>query len=147
MTALAPTAKARGTIRPGRRPAWPPPYPISGPVDAAPLSLPTDRDVRHMSPRAMASFSLDLYVEGLLGWEDYTLLAFQPELHPDYETTIGALTGVAAEPDRPRDHIRWWEARLRFEREHPDADRRRLRRTARILALLRRLHRRPHGED
>ena len=52
-------------------------------------------DARHISPRQIAEISMDLYVGGALSWEEYALLAFQPELHPDYERTIGALTGAS----------------------------------------------------
>jgi hypothetical protein len=96
------------------------------------------RNVRHMSPREMAAFGMDLYVDGVLGYEDYALLAFQPELQSDFGTTIGALTGTAASPDRPRDYVRIWEERLRFEQDHSDEDRTCLQRTARILRLLQR---------
>ncbi len=37
---------------------------------------------------------MDLHVAGVLPWEGYAMLAFQPELHPDYDRTVGALIGV-----------------------------------------------------
>ncbi len=91
-----------------------------------------------MTPREMAAFGLDLYVEGILEYEDYALLAFQPELHADFDATIGALTGAAASPDRPRDHVRIWEERLRFEQDHLNEESTCLQRTTRILRVLRR---------
>ena len=68
-------------------------------------------DARAISPRQIAEISMDLYVNGALAWEEYAMLAFQPELHPDYARTIGALTGEPAEPDRPRDFVNQWESR------------------------------------
>ncbi len=96
-------------------------------------------DVRHMSPRRMAEVSMDLYMSGALGWEEYAMLAFQPELHPDYDNTVGALTGEKAEPDRPKDFVAQWEERLAFERKHNAEDEPAVQRTRRIVAVLRRL--------
>ena len=97
-------------------------------------------DARHISPRQIASVSMDLYVNGALGWEEYAMLAFQPELHPDYDKTIGALTGEPAEPDRPRDFVNQWESRLSFEQRYnadqPDI----LARTQRIVDVLKQLN-------
>lgn len=79
------------------------------------------RNIRFISPRDMAELALDLYVAGFLVWDEYAALAFQAELQPGYNQTIGALTGRKAEPDRPRDYIHIWERRLAFERKHmPD---------------------------
>jgi hypothetical protein len=86
----------------------------------------------------MSELSLDLYVAGLLGYEDYAMLAFQPELHPDYDTTIGALTGTRAQPDRPRDFIELWEDRLRFESAHSPENQKLIGRIQHIVHLLRR---------
>lgn len=103
----------------------------------APLGeLIPDTDVRNMSPRQAADLGMDLYVAGVLPWEEYAMLAFQPELHPDFARTIGALTGQKAEPDRPRDFVAIWEDRLAFERQHNAADTRRIDRTERIVTVL-----------
>ena len=89
------------------------------PTAASPLHrVVGEASVRNISPRQMAELSLDLYVAGILSWEDYALLGFQPELHPAYDRTIGALTGETAQPDRPRDHLRVWQERLAFERRY-----------------------------
>ena len=93
-------------------------------------------NLRRFTPREMSELSLDLYVAGLLGYEDYAVLAFQPELHPDYDTTIGALTGTKAQPDRPRDFIELWEDRLRFECTHNPENQKRIGRIQHILQLL-----------
>ena len=96
-------------------------------------------DVRHMSPRQMSELSLNLYVAGYLQWDEYEILAFQPELHPDFDRTIGALTGESASPDRPRDYVVEWEDRYDFElRNNPD-DAKRIERNLRILTLFKKV--------
>ena len=97
-------------------------------------------DLRNFTPREMAELSMDLYVSGVVTWDEYALLAFQPELHPDYDRTVGALTGEKAAPDRPRDFIAEWEERLRFEEEHNGKDRQRVSRTMRILSVLKQMN-------
>lgn len=91
------------------------------------------------SPRAMAELGRDLHAAGVLDNEDYALLAFQPELHPDFDRTVGALTGERADPDRPRDYLGIWEDRLNFERSRTPVDSKLIDRISRILLLLRRL--------
>ncbi|MCR6630786.1 MAG: hypothetical protein NVV74_12455 [Magnetospirillum sp.] len=77
-------------------------------------------DLRHISPRRFAEITHELYVEGSLKWAEYQLVGFPSELHPAYDTTIGALTGQKAEPNRPRDLLAEWENRLDFMRRHAD---------------------------
>jgi hypothetical protein len=80
-------------------------------------------DPRTASPREVAKRSLDLYADGLLEWDDQAVLAFQPELHPDYDRTVGALLETKAAPDTPRDFVVEWERRLVFElRYNPEND-------------------------
>ncbi len=93
-------------------------------------------DIRTLTPRDMVDFSLDLYIEGALSFDEYSLMAFQPELHPGFENTIGALTGERAEPDRPRDYISEWEDRYDFERRFPSGDPKLLQQIDRILGVL-----------
>ncbi|MCW8835992.1 MAG: hypothetical protein OQJ99_06460 [Rhodospirillales bacterium] len=81
--------------------------------------------------------SLDLYLDGAFDYETYALLAFQPELHPDYDRTIGALTGEAPQPDTPRDFIRHWEERLAYERKYGARDESTINRIRRIVDVLR----------
>ena len=95
---------------------------------------------RAISPRQIAEISMDLYVNGALAWEEYAMLAFQPELHPDYARTIGALTGEPAEPDRPRDFVNQWESRLSFERRYNADQPELLARTHRIVDVLKQLN-------
>lgn len=114
----------------------PPPRPAA-PVIALPP--PRDRrprhDLRHISPRGFAEIAHELYVEGSLKWAEYQLVGFPSELHPDYDCTIGALTGQKAEPNRPRDLLGEWEQRVDFMRRYGDPS---LRLAERALDVLRR---------
>jgi hypothetical protein len=94
--------------------------------------------IRSMSPRQMSDMSMNLYVAGYLQWDEYAMLAFQPELHPDFDKTIGALTGEKAAPDRPKDFISEWEERLAFEQRNGE-DQDRLNSTQRILTLFKKI--------
>jgi hypothetical protein len=93
-------------------------------------------DVRAISPRGMVALSAELYFAGHLDHDQYAALAFQAELMPNYDATIGALIGARAEPDRPRDYRQIWKQRLRFEEKHAADDPGPLERTRRILELL-----------
>jgi hypothetical protein len=95
-------------------------------------------DPHHMSPRQFAEWAYDLYLEGVMRWQDYRLAGFPSELHPSFEATIGALTGEKAEPDRPRDMLLEWERRHAFERRHHGRESAAAARCARIIELLRR---------
>jgi hypothetical protein len=87
----------------------------------------------------MAELSLNLFLAGVLTDEEYALLAFQPELHPDFDRTIGALTGERANPDEPRDYVAIWRDRLEFERSRSRPDHDLIGQIQRILFVLRRL--------
>ncbi|MGB0748199.1 MAG: hypothetical protein ACPGO3_05600 [Magnetospiraceae bacterium] len=92
---------------------------------------------RSVSPREATRLALALYRDGALDHGEYILLASQSDLHPEFNRTIGALLGIRARPDFPRDLVAAWEDRVRLERSHgrPDAPVRR--RSERILAVLR----------
>jgi len=96
-------------------------------------------DVRNISPRQIAALSLDFYVTGALSYEEYDMLAFQPELHRDYDQTIGALLGETAAPDQRRDFVKIWEERYEFECHYNGDDRDVMRQTKKILDVLRAL--------
>ena len=101
-------------------------------------------DASHMSPREMAERSQELYAVGLLSWDEYSLLAFQPELHPAYNKTIGALLGEKAEPDRRRNYVAEWWDRLAFERRYNREEPGLVEQTARIAEILDLLSRAAH---
>ena len=101
-----------------------------------PPPQPDKHGFRHFTPRQMVEASMDLYVAGRLTWDEYALLAFQPELHPDFDRTVGALTGRKAEPDRPRDFIADWEDRLRFEERYNARAPHLVENTRRVVAVL-----------
>ncbi|PKU26062.1 hypothetical protein [Telmatospirillum siberiense] len=89
-----------------------------------------------MSPRQLAEWAHERYLSGDLNWPDYRVAGFHVELHPDYNTTVAALTGRPAAPDRPRDMVREWEERLAFFQRHNPPDDPQIRRIEKILALL-----------
>lgn len=96
----------------------------------------TGPNVRYLSPREMLEYSQDLYAAGIIGFEDYEAMAFQPDLHPHFNKTIGALTGQCAAPDRPRDFIRHWQDRLNYVQRYYAADAFEVRQAIRIIKAL-----------
>ena len=113
------------------------------PDEDAAVSLPKgvapNFDVKNLSPRQMAGLGMELYALGVVSFEEYGLLAFQSELHPDFDRTIGALTGEKADPNRKRDFLAHWEARADFERRHNPSTSQRVRRAGHIAAVLRQI--------
>ncbi len=108
-------------------------------VRSAIYELIGDVDTHHLSPRQMSELSLDLYAAGAISFDDYSALAFQPELHPDFNRTIGALTGERADPDRPRDFVRLWDDRADFQRRHNAARADLVEQSERIASVLRQI--------
>jgi hypothetical protein len=100
------------------------------PVQPKPILLPPPakaaepeygrRDPRHMSPREFGDLTHELYLEGVLSWDEYRMVGFPSELNPRYDETIGALTGEKADPDRPRDMLKGWEQKVDFLRRYSD---------------------------
>ena len=120
--------------------------PQTAPIKVKQYQLPSpfrevfgDTNFRNVSPREMTEGSIYLYALGVLTWDEYSMLAFQPELQPDYDQTIGALTGQKAEPDEPRDFIAHWEEKMTFAQRHNPADSKIIRRTRHILSVLKKL--------
>ncbi len=107
--------------------------------DALIQDIARTNDVRRISPRRMGDISMDLYMGGILSWEEYSMLAFQPELHPDFNQTIGALLGKKAEPDRRRDFVSEWEDRLTFEMKYNAGEKERIKRATTIFRALHRI--------
>ncbi|CAA7627004.1 hypothetical protein [Magnetospirillum sp. UT-4] len=128
------------------------PQPIEPPVERparpeppAIILLPPPRaearprfDLRNVSPRRFAEIAHELYVEGSLRWEEYQWVGFPSQLSPDYDSTIGALTGEPAEPDRPRDMLAEMESRIAFLMRFRRDDSDRTWRAERALDVLRR---------
>lgn len=98
-----------------------------------------DVDVRAMTPREASDVGLQLYAEGLVTWDEYAEFAFQPELHPGYNETIGALLGKEAAPDQPRDFVQQWSERLAYEQRYNPIDSPRVKSSERIRAIVGRL--------
>jgi hypothetical protein len=96
-------------------------------------------NIRRISPRHMGDISMDLYMGGILSWAEYSMLAFQAELHPDFNQTIGALLGKRAEPDRRRDFVSEWEERLTFEKRYNAGKNERIKRATTIFRALHRI--------
>ena len=93
---------------------------------------------RRMTPRQLAHWAHEMYLAGALTWEDYLFAGFPAELHPDYNRTVGVLTGRRAQPDWPRDMVREWEDRVAFARRHNDPCDGTVRRAEKVLTLLHR---------
>jgi len=142
-----PTKEESSPGRPGRNvvvfePAKPPQeVPGSGrALTESPLKqIIADINARAITPRQMQVLSLDLYANGILSWEEHVELVFQPDLHPDFARTIGALTGEKPLPDQPRDYVRVWEQKLEFERRFAPAKSLAKERALYILSILRRI--------
>lgn len=71
---------------------------------------------RRMSARQMAAWAEELHADGMMNWVEFGMAGFPAELHPDYDRTVGALTGERADPDQPRDMIALWEDRHQREK-------------------------------
>lgn len=95
-------------------------------------------DVRNISPRDMAAMSLSLYESGHISFKTHALLSFQPELHPEYDATLGKISGVPAQPDEKRDFIQVWEKKLESQKRYA-APAEQIKNTEEVLNLLRNL--------
>ncbi|HIJ61680.1 MAG TPA: hypothetical protein HPQ04_03210 [Rhodospirillaceae bacterium] len=106
--------------------------------DLPPPSINIHIEPRRMSPRQLAQWAHEMYLAGALNWQDYLFAGFPAELHPEYNRTVGVLTGRRAQPDWPRDMVREWEDRLAFVRRHNDPCDGTVKRAEKVLTLLRR---------
>jgi hypothetical protein len=135
-----------------RSPSVPPPFPEPRTPSADPvLPSPAEtaeavahrfigrNDVRKLTPRQMSALCGELFLATMISCDEYLMMAFQPELHPDYDRTIGALIGEKSDPDRPRDYIQRWTDRLDFEVKYNAKDTGLIARTRNILSVLRQL--------
>ncbi|MBF0169439.1 MAG: hypothetical protein HQL45_17685 [Alphaproteobacteria bacterium] len=102
------------------------------------LPAPDERpNVRNMTPRELSEFAYNLYMDGTLSWDEYRMVGFPSELHPDYDRTIGSLTGETAQPDRPKDMVIAWQERVAFEERHSADQPDQIERARRVLDVLR----------
>ncbi|MBF0250396.1 MAG: hypothetical protein HQL35_07200 [Alphaproteobacteria bacterium] len=138
---LGPAAQGSRALAP-YKPA-PPPEPVDGSgrtfIDHPLARILDGVSARAMTPRQVQAMSLDLYANGILTWDEHAELSFQPELHPDFARTIGALTGEVPLPDQPRDFVREWEDRLAYAERHNPIDSPERERALHILSVLRRI--------
>lgn len=118
----------------GRRRMEPPSVRVPPPAAVKPWP-----DPRRLTPRQMVELGHRLYAAGHLDLDDSRLLSCQPELHPDYATTIARLTARGPAPDAPRDHILDWERRLAFALRYAPDDDERIGRIQQIVTVLGRL--------
>ncbi|MCK4899590.1 MAG: hypothetical protein KAS38_12475, partial [Anaerolineales bacterium] len=72
-------------------------------------------------------------------WDEYSDLSFQSELHPEFDKTIGALTGERARPDAKRDFVKVWEEKYQFANRHSNPGSGASERALHILSVLRRI--------
>jgi hypothetical protein len=98
-------------------------------------------DPRCMSPRQFSDWAHEMYLCRRLSWTEYRVAGFPAELHPDYNRTVGVLTGRRADPDGRRDMVQEWDETLAFARRHNDAESVEVRRAVKVLDLLRRTDR------
>ncbi|CAA6603817.1 conserved hypothetical protein [Rhodospirillaceae bacterium LM-1] len=102
------------------------------------LPAPSERaNVRSMTPRELADFAYNMYMDGTLSWDEYRMVGFPSELHPDFDKTIGQLTGEHAQPDRPKDMVTAWQQRVEFEERYSANNPEAIERARRVLDVLR----------
>lgn len=88
---------------------------IGGALAAA--KIVSDYDIENISPRDFAELSNKLFQKGIISQEENSVLSFQPELHPDYNDTIGKKTGTIAAPDDQRDYLQIWKEKVQLHEE------------------------------
>lgn len=110
----------------------------AGANDYLMLPAPSERgNVRSMTPRELADFSYNMYMDGTFTWDEYKMVGFPSELHPDFDKTIGQLTGENAQPDRPKDMVIAWQQRVEFEEKYSSDNPEVVERARRVLDVLR----------
>ncbi len=93
--------------------------PITGDIVSTNIGTASDiakkYDVENISPRDMATMSQILYDSGMISFQNHALLSFQPELNPDFDSTIGKMTDTIGQPDAPINFLKEWKDRLEQE--------------------------------
>ena len=69
-------------------------------------------DVTSISPVEMAKMSQQLFDTGNINLKQHSMLSFQPEMNPVYNTTIGKMTNKVGQPNEPKNFLGEWESRL-----------------------------------
>lgn len=72
-------------------------------------------DVTNISPKEMAEMSQQLFDSGNITLKQHSMLSFQPELNPSYNSTIGKMTDTIAQPDVPRNFLGEWKDLLEHQ--------------------------------
>ena len=93
-------------------------------------------NVRSMSPRQMFDLAGHLHQLGLISDIEYLQMSFQPELHPEYNSTVGRHVGKKAQPDAPRDFVEEWERRVHHDQRIGSLN---MKKSWRILKILKHL--------
>lgn len=93
-------------------------------------------NVRNLSPRDMFDLSGLLHQSGLISDIEYLHMSFQPELHPEYNSTVGRHVGKKAEPDKKRDFVMEWERRVHHDQRIGSLN---IKKSFRILKILKHL--------
>ena len=76
------------------------------------IEISADYDVRDMTPNELVKLSARLYEAGAIGFEEYTILSFQPEFHDRFDENSEFYRELQSEPDQPRDFITEWQRHL-----------------------------------
>lgn len=93
-------------------------------------------DVRNISPVGVYELSGYLHEWGLISNMEYLYLSFQPEMHPNFNATIGIHTGQEAEPEKRRDYVEIWAQRYTREQRSGSMKARKSRQILRLLQHL-----------
>ncbi|MFP4054944.1 MAG: hypothetical protein ACLFV7_13870 [Phycisphaerae bacterium] len=83
--------------------------PTAGPASEMSFSpaarIAEEFDLRNITPRQVTQLADRLLKEGLVSFDRYSYLAFQPKLPGGYAGMIESLTGESVDPDQPFDLI------------------------------------------
>lgn len=94
-------------------------------------------DVTNISPAQMVLLAKELYTSRLISEIEFAYLSFQPELHPNYNATIGKNTGKVAQPDKPRNYIEVWENQVHEDLRRDSLN---IAKSWRIMKIMHHLH-------
>ncbi len=72
-------------------------------------------DLRNITAKDTAQLSQGLYDGGAISLKHHAFLSFQPALNPEYNDTIGSISGVTLTGDEPKDLVAFWENDLAYK--------------------------------